>query len=421
MIQSAYNKPIEPKAPKAELPKPSSVSSAPKSDYSKKPSSVEKKKDSDDFESELKAAGAEQDSSEPKVKEVKVSEEQKLEKPSKLVNPNALESDPLQPTIFDPEMTMDVEKANKPKSLGAVPKMTDAEVLKLANGEVPEMAAAGLVAAAPLAEGDLQTELAQALGKNAKNAAVKGEAEVAADPKLMSMEDFVAQKNMMKKPVNVNAYGAKNPQQHKLALENGLKQSQVVKDLNATEGLQSQPMNSQQFILNMKSENGTAKVAETAAAGKVFDMSNVKSTNADQIMNQISDYIVQAKASKEPTVTMRMNHDELGMIDITVQKSGTLNSDAVAINIGTHSMDGKNFFQQNSKDLFSHLASSGVNVSDMKVETPSNSAKSEFDMNHGSGRQNSGSEKQFGSEQNQRRSDSDRRQDLWKLLDKEAA
>jgi hypothetical protein len=40
-------------------------------------------------------------------------------------------------------------------------------------------------------------------------------------------------------------------------------------------------------------------------------------------MDQISNYIVQAKAAKEPTVTMRVNHDELGMIDITVNKSMT--------------------------------------------------------------------------------------------------
>lgn len=416
MIQSAYNKPAELKAPKAELPQPSRVSSTPKSDYSsKKSSAVDKKREADDFESELKAAGAESESSEPKVKEVKVSEEQRLEKPSKLVNPNALETDPLQPTIFDPEMTMDVEQAIKPKN-AQVQQLTDEQVLKLANGEVPQLETAETKA---LTEG----ELAQALNKNAKNVPVKGEAE-AADPKLMSMEDFVAQKNMMKKPVNgANAYGAKNPQLNKVAAESGLKQTQVVKDLNAQQGLESQssPMNSQQFILNMQSENGTAKVAGAATAAKVFDMSQVKTENADQIMNQISDYIIQAKASKEPTVTMRVNHDELGMIDITVQKTGMMNADAVAINIGTHSMDGKNFFQQNSKDLFTHLTNSGINVSDLKLETPSQTAKNDFDMNGRQQQGNNGGEKQFGSEQNQRRHESDRRQDLWKLLNKEAA
>jgi tRNA U34 5-carboxymethylaminomethyl modifying enzyme MnmG/GidA len=118
---------------------------------------------------------------------------------------------------------------------------------------------------------------------------------------------------------------------------------------------------------------------------------------------------------------MRLNHDELGIIDITVNKLG-VNQDAIAINIGTHSLDGKNFFQTNSKDLFSHLTNSGLNVSDLKVETPSQTAKNDFDFGGQSGRGGFGQEKQFGSEQNQRRHDSERRQDLWSLLkDKEAA
>jgi hypothetical protein len=137
-------------------------------------------------------------------------------------------------------------------------------------------------------------------------------------------------------------------------------------------------------------------------------------------MNQITDYIVQAKASKEPTVNMRVNHEQLGMIDITVNRVAA-GSDAIAINIGTHSIDGKNFFQTNSKDLFSHLTSTGLNISDLKVETPSQTAKSDFDFGGQSGR-GSAQDRQFGSEQNQRRHEQERRQDLWNLLkDKEAA
>lgn len=407
MIQSSYNKPIEMKAPKADLPKPSSVSSASKNEYSKKPSVAEKKREASEFEDELKAAGAEKHS-EPKVKEVAVSEEQQLEKPSSLVSPQAQEA---KPAVFDPEMTLDVEQAIHPKNAQA-PQLTDEQVMQLANAEVDTAAVAVPVDA----------ELAQAMMKTPQVKAAQGEANTELDSKLMSMEDFVAQKNMTaKKPMNVNAYGAQKPNMQKIAMENDLKQSQVVNDITLVKDGQSQPMNAQQFILNMKSENGNAKGNEVAGAQKVFDMSHVKSSNADQIMNQISDYIVQAKAAKEPTVTMRVNHDELGMIDITVQKASQMNADSVAINIGAHSAEGKNFFQQNSKELFSHLASSGINVSDMKLETPSQSSKSDFDMNGRSQQGNQGSEKQFASEQNQRRQDSDRRQDLWKLLNKEAA
>jgi len=258
---------------------------------------------------------------------------------------------------------------------------------------------------------DLKTELAKIEGQ------VEAEAAVAADPELMKMEDFVAQKNMVnKKILPQNAYGM-NPQANKLALENGLKETQVVKDITASES-GAQPMNSQQFILNMQADQKPSGAThEVAAPVKTFDMSQIKTSNPEKIMNQISDYIVQAKAAKEPTVSMRVNHEQLGMIDITVAK--TMQSDAVAINIGAHSMEGKNFFQQNSKDLFSHLSNAGINVADMKVEIPSQTAKNDFDMSqHNRGNQH---DRQFGSEQNQRRHDSQRREDLWKLLNKEAA
>jgi hypothetical protein len=110
----------------------------------------------------------------------------------------------------------------------------------------------------------------------------------------------------------------------------------------------------------------------------------------------------------------------LGMIDITVNKLAA-GQDSIAINIATHSVDGKNFFQANSKDLFSHLTSSGLNVSDLKVETPSQTAKNDFDFGSQSGRGGAGQEKQFGSEQNQRRHESDRRQDLWNILKEQEA
>ena len=240
------------------------------------------------------------------------------------------------------------------------------------------------------------------------------------DPQLMTNEDFVANKNLAAKKNFSNAYGMKAVpnQQQKMSLEAGLNETQVVKDLASKEG---SSMNSQQFILGLQSnEPKLQQGSETQASAKVFDMSHIKSSDSSEIMGQITDYVVQAKAAKEPTVNMRVNHEELGMIDITVSKSG-LNQESVAINIGTHSVDGKNFFQQNSKDLFSHLTTAGLNISDLKVDTPSQTAKNDFDFGSQSGKNQQGSERQFGSEQNQRRHDQDRRQDLWKLLNQEAA
>lgn len=405
MIQAPLPKPIEmpkakPAAEKRDLSHVSEKSNAPKAKALKEEKVSAKK----EFDKELETSMSE----DSEVKPVEVSAEQALELPSSLVQPSG-SVDTTSPKVFDPSVTKDVEKLIQPKTT-EVPALTDAQVLEIANAEVPA---------------EMKGELAQAMMKTpqvgGRSPAIEfAKAEI--DPQLMSNEDFVAQKNaVMKKPVN-NVYGMKAvpaQQQKEALIENGLKQNQVIQE---SAPVDNTSVNSQQFILGLQTEVKGSQASETQAPAKVFDMNNIKSSQPNEIMNQITDYVVQAKAAKEPTVNMRVNHDELGMIDITVSRAG-MNQDAIAVNIGTHSMDGKNFFQQNSKDLMSHLSNAGLNVSDLKVETPTQTAKNDFDFGSQSGRngQQQGSERQFGSEQNQRRHDSERRQDLWRLLNKEAA
>lgn len=367
-----------------------------------------------DFASELSASLSAEEA-ELKVKPVEVSPEQLMEAPSKLIKVPEAGPDAINPKVFDPALTRGVDKIVQPKTTAVGAELTNEQILKLAQGE----------AVAP----EMEAELAQAMLKTpqvqtGRSPAIDlAKAEI--DPQLMNMDDFVAQKNLaVKKSLNnATAYGMpqKGQAAQKAALEHGLKSTQTINELGASkEGTTG--MNSQQFILNNQIDlNSNAKVNEVQAPVKTFNMSNIKTDNPNQIMTQITDYIVQAKAAKEPTVNMRVNHEELGMIDITVNKVGA-GHDAIAINIGTHSVDGKNFFQANSKDLFAHLTNTGLNVSDLKVETPSQTARNEFDFGSQSGRGGFGQDKQFGSEQNQRRHEQERRQDLWNLLrDKEAA
>lgn len=356
-----------------------------------------------DFANEL-AASLSGEEINPKVMPVEVSAEQMMEAPSKLLNlPETVQPDAVNPKVFDPALTKGVDKIIQPQTTGIPAEMTEGEI-------DPE-----------LLQAMLKTPQVQT-GKSPALDMAKSEI----DPQLLNLEDFVAQKNVaMKKNLNnASAYGMPHKgQTGKAGAEMGLKNTQTINELGASEsGTGSSAMNSQQFILNSQIDLGSnAQANEVQAPVKTFNMSNIKSENSNQIMNQITDYIVQAKAAKEPTVNMRVNHEELGIIDITVQKASVTN-DAIAINIGTHSVDGKNFFQANSKDLFSHLTSSGLNVSDLKVETPSQTAKNDFDFGSQSGRGGFGQDKQFGSEQNQKRHESDRRQELWNLLkDKEAA
>lgn len=385
-----------------------------------------------EFANELSASLGE----EAKVKPTELTAEQLLKlKPEMIQKEQEAGSEVVNPKIFDPSMTKGVEKLIQPKTtqtqvtpkidlnqlqtqVAAAP-LTDAQVLQLANGEIQAVQN-------EVSQAVLKTPQVQVTEDQASRSPAIDFAKNEVDPQLMNMEDFVAQKNLVNKKSLPHGYGIHHkPEVHKHALENGLKTTQTITETTPTEGIAAGAVSSQQFILNMMNEQqGAPAVADAQAPQKVFDMSQIKSENSNQIMNQISDYIVQAKASKEPTVSMRVNHEELGLIDITVSKAGIpgMNADSVAINIGTHSTDGKNFFQQNSKDLFSHLGQAGVNVSDLKFETSQSSTKNDFDMNQQNRQSHSQGERHFGSEQNQRRHDSNRRQELWDLLkDKEAA
>ncbi len=404
MLQALTTKSIEPKALTGAKGKAAAEGAA---------VDVETALEGADFANELSAAeqGAVQ------VMPVQVSPELMMEAPSKLIKVPGAEAgsvEGINPKIFDPALTNGVEKIVQPKTTG-VDQLTNEQILQIANGEAP-----------------VDPEIAQALLKTPQVQTGRSPAlDVASseiDPQLMNMEDFLAQKNLAAKKNlnNAHAYGLnpKAPMQ-KAGLEHGLNSTQTINELGGSTGEASgganSGINSQQFILSSQIDMGSnAQANEATAPVKTFNMSNVKTDNSNQIMNQITDYIVQAKASKEPTVNMRVNHQELGMIDITVNRVAA-GSDAIAINIGTHSIDGKNFFQANSKDLFTHLTSTGLNISDLKVETPSQTTKSDFDFG-GQSERSSAQDRQFGSEQNQRRHEQERRQDLWNLLkDKEAA
>jgi hypothetical protein len=412
MIQAPLPKPVEtpkaqPKVDRSEVSSNSKVRSKEAKTTGEAKESKAKNEFAEELEAELKAG-------EVAVNPVEVTTEQVLDLPSTLVGPEGTE---IEQKVFDPALTKDVDSLIAPKNTKAEkivqPMIAEGEALNGVEAQL-EMAT------------ELDPELKQALlkspqvtDKGSRSPAIdfaKGEVE----PQLLSNEDFVAQKNLVSKKASPNAYGMKTlpAQQQKLALESGLNPNQLVKESSA---LEQAPMNSQEFILGLQAAPKNQQQAEVQSSPKIFDMTAVKTTDSNEIMNQITDYVVQAKAAKEPTVNMRVNHEELGMIDITVSRVG-VGQDALSVNIGAHTLDGKNFFQQNSKELFTHLTTAGINVADFKVETPSQTAKNDFDFGSQSGRNNQGSsEKQFGSEQNQRRHESERRQDLWKLLNKEAA
>ncbi|MFA5584506.1 MAG: hypothetical protein WDA09_09860, partial [Bacteriovoracaceae bacterium] len=191
------------------------------------------------------------------------------------------------------------------------------------------------------------------------------------DKQLLNFEDFNQQKNAVKKTAPQVSYPGLESKK-----ELDLKSTEVVKALPTESSVGNGNLqNSAHFILNTlvdsqpsSNELNLNSVKAPVATAPVFDAAQIKTADANVIIGQITDYIIQAKAAQEPTVNFKMNHQDLGQLDITVAKAVN-SADAVAINIGASAAEGKQFFTQNLKELSTHLASVGIQVSDIKIES----------------------------------------------------
>ena len=210
-------------------------------------------------------------------------------------------------------------------------------------------------------------------------------------------------KNEQQSMITNQAFAKKNPE---------IVQAQVEADTSA-----SMDMNQRgEQLLNLKAESNSLQ--QTQSSAKVFDLNTLnKASNIDTVIGQIQDYIVQAKAAKEPTAQMSFNHPELGDIDLMVQKVA---GDKVNVVIGHQGAEAGKFFQQHQTELVQTLQNSGIQVGEFKLESSSSS------NNNGNNQNNSDSNsKQFANQQNrseeqqQRKEDSNRREELWSLLNKE--
>jgi hypothetical protein len=319
--------------------------------------------------------------------------------------------------LVDPSLTKDVRNLMDPK-LSLKGEVLDLEGIPSSETEISSLKKDQIqtILAAPLLKGEASRSPAIDLSP------------AETDPELMKFDDFMLQRQMKnsKKVQGGEAYGLPKNTQVKELETLDLKSTQIIADSSSAQGATSAP--SQEFILGLMSAESASKgleVSNQSAAPKVFNMAQIKSGNTQEIMSQISDYIVQAKAAKEPTVQLKVNHQDFGQMDITVSRgmnAGHNNVENIAINIATSSPEVKAMLQQHKGELFSSLAQSGMNVTDFKVDSSNSKAGSDFNSNNGSNsNQFAGSEKQFGSEQNQRRHEQNRRADLWDLLKDKAA
>lgn len=148
-----------------------------------------------------------------------------------------------------------------------------------------------------------------------------------------------------------------------------------------------------------------------------FDMVNIKSNNADEIIKQVSDYIQQSQFAGKDQLDLTVKHQELGQFKINVTKLPGQNS--IDMQITAQSKEAHQFFVRHESELVRSLTQSGIQLADLKVvaaqsEIGSTSQSQSKQFYQGSQDQNSSSKQWTSFESQQFGGDGrERRKELW--------
>lgn len=173
-------------------------------------------------------------------------------------------------------------------------------------------------------------------------------------------------------------------------------------------------MDSEKPMVNNVFKMDNASTSLDSNNSKIFEMSQVVEadiSNTDQLINKISDYIIQSKVSNEPRVELSMNHQELGKVDIMVEKAS---NDMINISITPNTIDGKSFFNLHKGELLNVLSNSGIQIAEFKLET--SSSNNNLSQNNSNQSFSQNGQGQHQSQKNQQDAESQRRQELWDMF-----
>lgn len=118
---------------------------------------------------------------------------------------------------------------------------------------------------------------------------------------------------------------------------------------------------------------------ETKSGNQVLDFSNIRTTNTNELIGRIADYINSNSSlvKSGEGLDLLVRHNELGDFNINVNHSNLKGqSESVAIEIKAFSESGHKFFVENEKLLLRTLDNAGVRVSDLKMNFSSNNSLS---------------------------------------------
>ena len=179
-------------------------------------------------------------------------------------------------------------------------------------------------------------------------------------------------------------------------------------------------------IQNNKNNHQQLPESQAQVNQKVLDLGTLNTSNTNEIIKRISDYVEQNQVANKASLDLTVKHDSLGEFKIQVTKmpNQSLNhsQNSIDMQITTSSKEGHDFFVKNEVSLMKNLSQAGINLSDLRIisnmSESSPFGQSNSKQSSSFGQNADGSEKQFMSfESNNFTSDSrngsERRKELW--------
>ncbi|NOT79628.1 MAG: hypothetical protein HOP07_11600 [Bacteriovoracaceae bacterium] len=169
------------------------------------------------------------------------------------------------------------------------------------------------------------------------------------------------------------------------------------------------------FIPQMsKSENNSNIDSNTT--GKVLDLSKINTSNTNEIIKRISDYVEQRQVANKDSLDLVVKHDSLGQFKIQVNRPVGGNNLPMDMQITTSTAEGHDFFVKNEIGLMKNLSQAGIQLSDLRIVSGGESmsfAQNDSKNSHNS--QNNGqTQKEFMNfESGDSSQGSQRRRELW--------
>ncbi|MBK26459.1 MAG: hypothetical protein CME70_20840 [Halobacteriovorax sp.] len=175
-------------------------------------------------------------------------------------------------------------------------------------------------------------------------------------------------------------------------------------------------------MAQLKSDGAEMSFSQMGAQEKVVNLSNVNSTDSNNLINEISRLIEKNNIKSADNMEVTVKHDELGQFKIEASKNADTNQ--LDLKIISKDKIGHNFFVENESQLAKTLNQSGIKLGNFKIALSSENA---FTANAESGGKEfsegfsgqKGQQGQFGQRQGEN-SDSQRRRHLWQAFKENA-